>query len=138
VQALVGHLVGAARHRIVHDVQQAFDIAGRVRAVLLAHAQAPGDGAAHGSQVQALPFDGCRRHGLLAPGLRRQFQTLFEAERGQLAFDRALGASSAGQGGSDGARVVVKRRPSRLLPDVGRVLGHGLGDLTAWQIRLES
>jgi hypothetical protein len=66
VQAFVGHLFGAVRHRIVHDVQQSFDIARSVRAVRLADAQAPGDGAAHCGQVQALAFDGRRRHGLLS------------------------------------------------------------------------
>jgi hypothetical protein len=118
VQALVRERVVAALDRVVHDVQQAFHVARRARPILPAHAQPPCDRTAHGCQVQSFALDGRGGQRILAPGLRSQFQALFEAQGRQLAFDQALRTPHLGQDLADTNAVVPKIGPVRVLPDV--------------------
>jgi len=68
-------------------------------------------------QVQPFAFDGGGGGRFMRPGFRRQFLALHQAERGQLAFDDALGAPGKRDFGRNTVAVVGHVRPARLLPD---------------------
>jgi len=111
------------RHRVAHDVEQAFDVARRLRAARCVHSQTTRDRAAHRCQVESFAFDGGGGDRFAGPGVRGELQPDLESQGGQPAFQATQRPARVGQRLRDTA-VVMQVGPAVGLPQVVRFGRH--------------